>query len=241
MKCVSPLGGVAIQQINGCASICQPGCGRAAYSTEIQSSTIRGSRLHSSRSNDGSSVAGRTIQLAQGHVITRPHGRRGSRMTEPAHGKVGGCRSLPVARQAVAEPIGGEVVAIAVHARGDNVDPGRRVRRPRIKTIECPAAIPTHRKALPSVNVDKRAAWWLGCRSDTFDRGQMPIFIPVFIGLFIVVPAFLTKMAADLLQIRGFMAKLILFMVIAGLNWQYWQAPKTPGVGWPATSQPVKR
>ena len=69
----------------------------------------------------------------------------------------------------------------------------------------------------------------------------MPIFIPVFIGLFIVVPAFLTKMAADLLQIRGFMAKLILFMVIAGLNWQYWQAPKTPGVGWPATSQPVKR
>lgn len=54
----------------------------------------------------------------------------------------------------------------------------------------------------------------------------MPIFIPLFIGLFVVVPLLLTKMAADLLHIRKRMAKVALFMVICALNWRMWQAPE---------------
>ena len=54
----------------------------------------------------------------------------------------------------------------------------------------------------------------------------MLIFIPTFIVLFIVVPWLLTKMAADLLGIRQWRPWLVLFAVIAALNWQMWQAPK---------------
>lgn len=53
----------------------------------------------------------------------------------------------------------------------------------------------------------------------------MVIFVPMFIGLFIVAPALATWLAADLLRIRGFAMRFVLFMVIAVGNWQWWQAP----------------
>jgi hypothetical protein len=56
----------------------------------------------------------------------------------------------------------------------------------------------------------------------------MPIFIPAFLILFVVIPYFLTKMAADLLGVRRRASWLALFMVIAALNWELWQAPRDP-------------
>ena len=56
----------------------------------------------------------------------------------------------------------------------------------------------------------------------------MWIFIPVFAVLFIVIPAFLTKMAADLIGIPDLKLRLVIFLVISGLNWQMWQIPKPP-------------
>lgn len=52
----------------------------------------------------------------------------------------------------------------------------------------------------------------------------MVIFIPVFLFLFVVVPVLLTWMAAPMLGIRRLPYKAILFMVIAAMNWQMWQA-----------------
>lgn len=63
----------------------------------------------------------------------------------------------------------------------------------------------------------------------------MIIFIPMFIGLFIVVPILVTWLAADLLGIRGFAIRVVLFAVIAVLNWQWWQAPPKPAVEVAAT------
>lgn len=61
----------------------------------------------------------------------------------------------------------------------------------------------------------------------------MIIFIPMFVLLFVAVPAFITWMAADMLGVRGFFGKLVLFTVIAFGNWQAWQkapAPVAPAV-----------
>ena len=56
----------------------------------------------------------------------------------------------------------------------------------------------------------------------------MPIFIPLFIAVFIVVPLFLTHWAADMLGARRWRMKLLLLVIIGALNWQVWQAPKLP-------------
>ena len=53
----------------------------------------------------------------------------------------------------------------------------------------------------------------------------MILFIPIFILLFIVVPFFLTKWLADMIHLRGLGWRTILFMAIAVMNWQMWQAP----------------
>jgi len=69
----------------------------------------------------------------------------------------------------------------------------------------------------------------------------MIIFVPVFLFLFVVVPALLTWMAADILHIRRRPWKLMLFALIAALNWQMWQTPK-PAHPAPATeaSRPAR-
>lgn len=54
----------------------------------------------------------------------------------------------------------------------------------------------------------------------------MPIFIPVFLILFVGVPVLLTNMAVDLLRARGVRNWIVIFIVIAALNWQAWQAPR---------------
>lgn len=54
----------------------------------------------------------------------------------------------------------------------------------------------------------------------------MPIFIPVFLILFVGVPVLLTNLAADLLKARGVRNWIVIFIVIAALNWQAWQAPR---------------
>lgn len=54
----------------------------------------------------------------------------------------------------------------------------------------------------------------------------MPIFIPVFLILFVGVPVLLTNMAVDLLRARGVRNWIVIFIVIAALNWQAWQTPR---------------
>lgn len=56
----------------------------------------------------------------------------------------------------------------------------------------------------------------------------MPIFVVMFIVLFIVVPYLLTKMAADLLNVRTRKAWILLFLAITALNWEMWQTPRAP-------------
>lgn len=56
----------------------------------------------------------------------------------------------------------------------------------------------------------------------------MLIFIPLMFVLFIVVPAILTRLATPQLGIKTTEGWWLLFIVIAGLNWWSWQAPKSP-------------
>lgn len=56
----------------------------------------------------------------------------------------------------------------------------------------------------------------------------MLIFIPLMFVLFIVVPAILTRLAAPMLGVRTASGSLLLFFIIAGLNWYMWQAPQAP-------------
>lgn len=63
-------------------------------------------------------------------------------------------------------------------------------------------------------------------RNGVLPAGPMIIFIPVFLFLFVIVPALLTWMAAPMLGIRRLPYKAILFMVITALNWEVWQAPQ---------------
>lgn len=58
----------------------------------------------------------------------------------------------------------------------------------------------------------------------------MVIFIPLFIGIFIIAPMLVTWMIASLFGLRGFMIKLVLFMIISVLNWNHWQLPSHPVV-----------
>jgi hypothetical protein len=55
----------------------------------------------------------------------------------------------------------------------------------------------------------------------------MPIFLPLFFGLFILAPLLVAWVAWDLLKLRSLPLRIALFLVIAWLNWQWWQAPKT--------------
>jgi hypothetical protein len=59
----------------------------------------------------------------------------------------------------------------------------------------------------------------------------MPIFIPVFLFLFVLIPILLAKMAADLLGLRGWRWRMILLGVIGLTNWQMWQVPAAPPAG----------
>lgn len=52
----------------------------------------------------------------------------------------------------------------------------------------------------------------------------MPIFIPLFVVIFIVAPVLLAKMAMDLLHLRGWRWMLLLTLIMGVLNWQMWQA-----------------
>lgn len=56
----------------------------------------------------------------------------------------------------------------------------------------------------------------------------MPIFIPLFIILFIAVPLVLTRLAAPLIGARTRGSWFLLFIVISVLNWQMWQAKPPP-------------
>lgn len=57
----------------------------------------------------------------------------------------------------------------------------------------------------------------------------MPIFIPVFLILFVAVPLLLTRMAGDMMGIRRWSSPwVVLLIVITALNWEMWQVPREP-------------
>lgn len=53
----------------------------------------------------------------------------------------------------------------------------------------------------------------------------MPIFIPAFIVLFVIVPILIERMASDLIGVRRGISRVFMFLIIAALNWEMWQAP----------------
>jgi hypothetical protein len=63
-------------------------------------------------------------------------------MLESPHRKISRCRPLPVPGEAVAKSVGGDIVAIGIHAGRRNVDPGRGVRDPAKKSVKYAGSVP---------------------------------------------------------------------------------------------------